>query len=808
MAADTDPQLVDAVLAAADADPELSGDATYLVVAALEGEQAFADELGGTRPARVPNADRPAIEPVEAYLTEITVAGFRGIGPERTLSLSPAPGLTVVAGRNGSGKSSFAEALEVALTGDSSRRAIRATEWAGNWTNVHADRPRSIRVGISTATGPVQIGVDWPETTTKFQDMHVWLQRPTRQREPGLAGLGWERALDLCSPLLPHEELGKLLTAPRSQLYDSLEKILGLGRFSAAVSLLDTAHRDASGPERHRRAAMTPLKKLLAESPDQRAAEAHTQLRKQRPDRSRLRALAIGTAELPSGPLGALRSLAELEVPDPALWHAAAERLRAAAGQAPEDDDFDRMDRRAELRVQALALHERHGDQQCPVCGKGTLDSRWHTMIANHAARGGLDEFRRRRGQVRERRSDAERLVGALRMPSPVPEIELTAMAPAVAAVTKAQIQHAGHHEFAHHLDAVIDDLTTALTALRDEAAAEQARRQDAWTPLAEELAKYLALANLADAAAPRLALVTKARTWLLANVERLRNERFAPFAAQTQAIWDTLRQESNVDITGIHLPNPRGNLRAVDFATTVDGTATSGMSVLSTGELHAITLALFLPRATRPDSPFRFVVLDDPIQAMDPSKIDGFVQVLHGIAAERQVIVFSHDDRLPEAVRRLAPDATIVEVRRGGGSVVDVDASEDPAARNLADARALIRDAGVPPDLLRQVVPRLCRAAFEAVTRDAWYRRAWTAGIDRAERERRWAAVRKNPARLALALHADADQDVQRWLGRAPSRQRAMAVCGTQAHTGLTGPPGNAVEDVAELVDAVRRAR
>jgi hypothetical protein len=81
MAADTDPHLVDAILAAADADPDLSEDATYLVVAALEGEQAFADQLGGTRPDRASDADRPAIEPVEAYLTEITVAGSAESAP-------------------------------------------------------------------------------------------------------------------------------------------------------------------------------------------------------------------------------------------------------------------------------------------------------------------------------------------------------------------------------------------------------------------------------------------------------------------------------------------------------------------------------------------------------------------------------------------------------------------------------------------------------------------------------------------------------------------------------------------------------
>ena len=47
--------------------------------------------------------------------------GFRGIGPATTLRLSPQPGLTIVAGRNGSGKSSLSEALELVLTGDTYR---------------------------------------------------------------------------------------------------------------------------------------------------------------------------------------------------------------------------------------------------------------------------------------------------------------------------------------------------------------------------------------------------------------------------------------------------------------------------------------------------------------------------------------------------------------------------------------------------------------------------------------------------------------------------------------------------------------
>src|SRR3954447_1471011 len=78
----------------------------------LDGEvqrviEAMAD-LGSPAP---PKSTAPV------WLKSVTVEGFRGIGPEATLELTPAPGLTVVVGRNGSGKSSFAEGLELLMTG-------------------------------------------------------------------------------------------------------------------------------------------------------------------------------------------------------------------------------------------------------------------------------------------------------------------------------------------------------------------------------------------------------------------------------------------------------------------------------------------------------------------------------------------------------------------------------------------------------------------------------------------------------------------------------------------------------------------
>lgn len=60
---------------------------------------------------------RAGARTARAYVGSISIEGFRGIGPAATLTLRPGPGLTLVVGRNGSGKSSFAEGLAYLLTG-------------------------------------------------------------------------------------------------------------------------------------------------------------------------------------------------------------------------------------------------------------------------------------------------------------------------------------------------------------------------------------------------------------------------------------------------------------------------------------------------------------------------------------------------------------------------------------------------------------------------------------------------------------------------------------------------------------------
>ncbi len=151
-----------------------------------------------------------------------------------------------------------------------------------------------------------------------------------------------------------------------------------------------------------------------------------------------------------------------------------------------------------------------------------------------------------------------------------------------------------------------------------------------------------------------------------------------------------------------------------------MDGVEGVALGVMSQGELNALALCLFMPRASLPESPFRFMVIDDPVQSMDPARIDGLARALHAAAKTRQVVVFTHDERLPEAVRLLGLPAHVIEVLRQPGSVVDTRDARTPVQGYLEDARTLVKTQDLPDAVRRRVVPGFCRSALEAACMDA----------------------------------------------------------------------------------------
>ena len=418
--------------------------------------------------------------------------------------------------------------------------------------------------------------------------------------------------------------------------------------------------------------------------------------------------------------------------PDPETAELSCAALRsAAAAEQAESRHADMLAAdRVELLSAGLQFHERHGDERCPLCGEGLLDETWAV-----AARAALEQeesaardLTAARAETAQARKAVVTVVRAVQRP-PLADPDLTTLAAARQAYDAlAEFPVGDDTALADHVEGALPLLRQSYQELTAQAGALIQAREDAWSPVAVQLAGWLEKAEAAAHAAPQLSVATEALKWLQGNAGQLRNERIAPLATRARAIWAALRQESNVELGAIRLEGQK-TTRRVLLEATVDGSEAEAFGVMSQGELQALTLAIFIPRATAAESPFRFVMLDDPIQAMDPSKIDGLLDVLIELAADRQVIVFTHDDRLPSAIRRSRVNARIIEVVRGANSTVSVVESTRPATRLLDDAYAVAADDAVPAKIKRAAIPALCREAVEAAAWDLYSAKAFAGG-------------------------------------------------------------------------------
>ncbi len=568
-------ELVESMLRLADADPDLTDDAKLVVLAALESDALLAEAIAGDAdtpklPLPPPSRGQATREPVGAFLKAIRVKGFRGVGPEATLPLHPATGLTVVCGRNGSGKSSFAEAFELALTGESYRwKEKKTVRWAEHWRNLHDGSPCSIGVELAEeGTGVTIIGLGWA-ADADLGDRTTWVQRAGQRREAGLDSLGWTLPMELYRPMLSYDELGGRLEAEPSKLHDQLANILGLERITDAQRRVSQALRQLQQPQIDAKVALPELRKALAASNDARAGSALALVTRRAPDFDAVEKLSSGSIAETNGGRSQLQMLVELRIPTNDEVRQAATDLRAAVSEVAEHGGtlLDLAERRADLLRSALALHEQHGDTDCPVCGVGRLDAEWRARI--DAELSDEDEqllvLRKTRQQLIERRRTAQEVVGRVGPFVQPDQIELSTLAEAQTTLELWTQPPPGDLALADHLELGHGGLEAATMALREEAAALLADRENAWAPLAAQLARWASLAREARAREPKAATVKRAGEWLKNNAAQLRRERLAPLSRYAKEIWAALRQESNVDLGAITLEG-QGNRRHVDL--------------------------------------------------------------------------------------------------------------------------------------------------------------------------------------------------------------------------------------------------
>jgi hypothetical protein len=439
-------------------------------------------------------------------------------------------------------------------------------------------------------------------------------------------------------------------------------------------------------------------------------------------DQAALDALVAGEDAGQDGRAGPLRQVMAITLPAAETVSEAVTRLESARAAVAALVGTRAADARrlAGLLTAAREHQQSHHGEPCPVCGGRVLDEAWAT-----AAESSVAELTAQAAEADAATAEEAAAAGALGRLVPAkpavlgadlgPELNVAAASAAWdqwAAVVAAVTGQSGG------VTAAFESLLAAVDGLRSCAERALRERAAAWQPLAHDLAVWSELAVKGDAASVRANDLRKAIAWLRDVGKEVRNARLAPFAATSAQVWEMLRQESNVELGPITLAGA-GPQRKVTLDVTVDGVAGAALSVMSQGELHALGLALFLPRATAADSPFGFVVIDDPVQAMDPAKVDGLARVLSSVAAARQVVVFTHDDRLPAALRQLQLPATVLAVTRWERSVVTVRAVSDPVRRYLDDARALAMTTSLSEGVRAVAVAGLCRGAIEAACVD-----------------------------------------------------------------------------------------
>ena len=806
-----DSGLIGQVRARVDADVELDVEPGLLVLAALEGDEALDRALSGDAGDRdaVSTADTDVgdVSASRAYLDTISVQGFRGIGAACDLRITPGAGLTLVVGRNGSGKSSFAEALELLLTGQNRRWEDRSAVWKGGWRNLHWTGLVAIAatLAVEGRRQPLAVRREWAAEA----DLTAGAGTVDGvQGGDACAALGWDEAIATYRPFLPYNELGSIPDYKPAALYDLMSAALGLDALVDARQRLRQRRLDR---DKQVRAAESARREWFAEVEaldDERARTCAHAVRTPKAGTWDLDAveLVVEGAIEPEGEgvVALLRGLSTVVVPCAEAVQAAVATLRTAtaAARAAEQTDAGRARQIADLLKRSLEVHAAHGDQPCPVCGAGELHDEWRSRTEAEVQR--LRTEAAEADQAQRALGDARRHAQTLLTGPPgtlgragAGGVDATALRVAWERWAKLP-RDVADDRLIEHLEAEHGNLFAAADSFRQQAAAALERLEEAWRPLVAALRVWLPAARDAARAAGTVPHLRRAEQWLDSETDRIRAERFQPIAERAADVWASLRQNSSVTLDHLKLEGA-ATRRHLALDVSVDGADGQALGVMSQGEIHSLALSLFLPRVLLPESPFGFVVIDDPVQAMDPGKVDGLARVLRMVAEERQVVVFTHDERLPESIRRLQIPAHVIEVTRQAGSAVACRTIDDPVSQFLSDARALQRTDDLPPGAAARAVPLFCRLAMEAACTEVVRRRRIGRGEPHADTDDVLNDARTLMHKLALALFDDSARTGE-VLARINHADRAWADAVTWANRGTHGAD-DAFLDVPSVV-------
>ncbi|QDG88083.1 AAA family ATPase [Pseudarthrobacter sp. NIBRBAC000502770] len=715
-------------------------------------------------------------------LERISIANYRGISNEEPLVLvfDPTPGITVLHGLNGAGKSSISDALDLALSGTTPAGTGGTAGNAALWDPVHLARGASsahVEVTLSSQSDRLFLAAVLDEKGEV--ESHVAHLESADGSEQVDLGSNWHQALASHQPVFAYASLERRVQLSKD-LATYFEGLLALGGSFSALQETITLRGNQSTK------ALSTWRSAKGE-----AMRALTQIDSDRRSSGNVTPLdPVPEPTISDSRDEWLKNAGLLEpgLDSDSLPTDSWEQLsRVAKTIQATIHDFEKAGSTVE---QVLAgtlehLHEeaknRHlEDGTCPVCA--TANTEWLTTLSETVKRNqSLASLRAKVAADTKALADVahELLTAVLKVGSQADDADpirkLTSTGQKL--LTKFDLARESRIAAQHAVLTATTELAAWLCS--DEAKAlvnEAVKRTDAtkqWRiARARAVEKFAAIWETDGSSAAESAMWTATSSRVDDLRNHLRKRRSDALEGRAGARVAELLSDAELKLNKINALATKASMELVDQnGNRVD------LGMLSAGQRNAVLLAPLL--ASVDAGPFEFLVLDDPVHAFDELRIDRLAGSLALLAETRRVIVLTHDDRLKEhlAARAHTCDTRLVE-RSGATGAVEVDDSRHFWDQLLLDARTVLDLSLEKTGSTRDVtdgIRGLCRMSVDNALRTFVLRNAVLFGRDTETDLRMLDKKYTTKDRLAVAATF--------WQGMAPAVNpvlRAVQKCQT----------------------------
>lgn len=660
-------------------------------------------------------------------LLQVRITGYQGVSADHTLELKldPTPGITVLHGPNGSGKTSIADAIETALYGAPRQPTTPGTGgklplWDRDHTGRDAgaasvdvtlgsdDRRLRMSCRLDSAGGVTEREVELTdEMGTRLVDLP-----PT-----------WGSALAGHRPVFGYAAVERQVQMARD-LQEFLEPLLAFGGCFETLKL-EVERQSASASSAYKRwsEALADAKTAVAG-----VGDGHMHLGSPVPAALAWPSLSDNTdAWLSENELtDRFQTVAEVTADHQRRLSESATAALAALVELRSEEHSLLARLSGPLRdLHAAASELSDPGETCPVCaahGAGWLDALHLTNAQLADAPEVRARFQKAARQVRDdAKSTLTEVVGALQLAqegSPEAAARHAVLASTASLVTAIdahglQATAAVRNALQDHCQIVTSDSWASAAAT----AADESNHRRQWLRKRRSAVDDFVTTWREVGEEASTGPEWKAATGCLKVLQDdLRETRAENLKVLTGTALDRLLADVGIRITTLSVQGTKADFKIEDA-----GGGPLKLSMLSAGQRNALLLAPLL--AVSRDGPFGFLVLDDPVHAFDQIRVDRLASILEELARDRRVLVLTHDERLKEQIMARVPNSDVRAVQRdpvtGRVSVESTGAMwkvlVDDARAALKLSRGQLGGGTIEPvDLVRG----LCRMAVDHALR------------------------------------------------------------------------------------------